>query len=71
MADFLFQVAANDRAQNVAMRMGMSIAQMRDLNYGLGDETATLMEQGMMELCVVPNSCLGMKQNIYSDLTYR
>jgi hypothetical protein len=30
-----------------------------------------MLDAGGQELCVVPNSCLGMKSTVYSDLAYR
>jgi len=64
------QVNANDRAEDVAKRMGMSMQQMWDLNYGL-QQSGGMLDAGGQELCVVPNSCLGMKSTVYSDLAYR
>lgn len=63
----LYKVATNDRIDGVAKRMGMSPAQMAELNY---DVKGAMELQPGQELCVVPDSCEGMSRTIYSGTVF-
>jgi len=54
---------------HVSQRLGMSVQQMRDLNYDIASNDAVL--QPGQELCVVPNSCKGLKDTFYTGMVYK
>mmetsp|Transcript_28659 Transcript_28659/g.44878 ORF Transcript_28659/g.44878 Transcript_28659/m.44878 type:complete len:1164 (-) Transcript_28659:1820-5311(-) len=60
-------LAPTEPLGGIMKRFGMTDMQLHQLNYDLAN--ATEVEQGM-ELCVVPNSCTGMRNTIYSGLVY-
>ncbi|EKX35823.1 hypothetical protein GUITHDRAFT_155380 [Guillardia theta CCMP2712] len=47
----------------VAARFGMTLSQVVEMNFNLAG--AAFLPKGQ-RMCVVPNSCKGMKQTIYS-----
>jgi len=65
----LYKVAPNERMDRVSQRLGMSVQQMRDLNYDIASNDALL--QPGQELCVVPNSCKGLKDTFYTGMVYK
>ena len=68
MVGHLYRVAPNDRMDRISQRLGMSVSQLRDLNYDIGNDDTLATGQ---ELCVVPNSCKGEKETFYSGMVYR
>lgn len=69
MVGHLYKVAPNERMDRIAHRLGMSVQQLRDLNYDVAASDALL--QPGQELCVVPNSCTGLKDTFYSGMVYK
>jgi len=64
----LYRVAPNERLDHIAQRLGMSMEQLRDLNFDIAE--VQTVETGQ-ELCVVPNSCRGQKDTLYSSMVYK
>jgi hypothetical protein len=57
----------NEMPGVVARRMGMSIQQLKDLNYDV--DMSRPLRRGQM-LCVIPDSCKGMAKSIEGDIKY-
>jgi len=61
-------LAGTETLEQITRRFGMTMEQLKQLNYDLMDATEVM--EGA-RLCVVPNSCTGLSQTIYSGLQYQ
>jgi hypothetical protein len=57
----------NEMPASIARRMGMSLQQLKDLNYDV--DTTHPLRRGQM-LCVIPDSCKGMAKSVEGDINY-
>ena len=63
----LFQAAGGETGEQLAARMGMAAAQLHSLNADV--TAASVLSSGQL-VCVVPNSCRGSAQTVYSSAGY-
>lgn len=64
----LYRVAPNERMDQISQRLGMSMQQLRDLNFDIDGNNIVKTGQ---TLCVVPNSCRGQRETFYTGMVYK
>jgi len=69
-----YRAGPHDTAGAVAKRMGMPLQQMVLLNYDLRDRLASAEDvplQANQQLCLIPNSCLGLASTHFSQIKFK